>query len=88
MKAGINKNVLGLTFGVLLGAAHLVWVILVVAGVAQAVMTWILMLHSIDLVYAVNPINWGYAVLLVVITFVIGYIMGWVLAALINALNK
>lgn len=88
MKDGINKNALGLALGILAAAGHLVWLILIGVGVAKPVIDWILALHHLEISYALSPINAVNAVLLVMVTFVVGYVLGWIFAALLNALKK
>lgn len=80
----IKKGKLGLAFGILLGLCHAIWALMVLFGWAQPFYDWILSLHFISLPLVVTSFSLGTAILLVVITFVIGYILGWVFAAIWN----
>lgn len=84
----INKNSAGVTVGLFFGLAHLVWAVLVWINLAKPLSDWVLSLHFISLPYSIEPFAFGPAVLLVVVTFVIGYVFGWVAAALWNAFAK
>ncbi|MDD5731321.1 MAG: hypothetical protein PHU42_00260 [Patescibacteria group bacterium] len=88
MKGKANNNTWGLICGIFLGGFHLVWALLIAAGVAQALIDWIFKLHMIRPPYVIAPFDALLALMLVVVTFVIGYIMGWVLAAICNAFCK
>ena len=83
----INRNKLGLLFGVFSGACHLVWSLLVLMGLAQPLMDWIFRIHFIQPPYAIQPFNFGYAIALILFTTVVGYVSGWMLAALWNWLR-
>ena len=84
----ISKNSAGQAVGLFFGLAHLGWAILVAAKLAKPLMDWILHLHFMELSYTMQPFAFGTALLLVVVTFVVGYIFGWVIAALWNAFGK
>ena len=84
----LNKNKTGLVLGASLGLFHFGWAILVALGLAQGFLNWIFGLHFIIPPYAIAPFELGQAVILVVVTWIIGYIMGWVMAALWNKLHK
>lgn len=84
----INKNAAGMAVGLLFGVLHLGWAVLIAINQAKPLMDWILGLHMMSLSYTIHPFSVGTAVLLVVVTTVIGYIVGWVAAALWNAVKK
>lgn len=84
----LNKNEVGLVLGAVTALAHLVWLILVGAGLAQGLLDWILDLHRIEPVFTVMPFAWGQAILLLIVTAVVGYVVGWVLAAVWNSLRR
>jgi hypothetical protein len=85
---GLNKKGVALALGSLLGLFHAVWALLVWVGVAQRFYDWILSLHFISLPLVILPFHFWTAVLLVIVTFVVGYVMGWVFAAIWNKLLK
>ena len=75
-------------FGVLLAACHLGWLILVLTGVAKIVLDWILGMHLMTLSYSVLDFNYLSALILLVMTFVVGYVFGFILAAILNWAKK
>lgn len=84
----LNKNKSGLVFGGLLGLWHLAWVILVLLDLAQHAINWIFRLHFITPPYTINEFNLGTAIMLIVVTSILGYIFGWLMAWLWNWLHK
>jgi len=76
----INKNKAGLAVGFFLGFVHLVWGILVALGIAQALLDFILKIHMISLPMTVGPFSLTKTIVLIIVTFVIGYIFGWLVA--------
>ena len=84
----INPLKAGLTLGGLTGTFHLFWAALVAFGLAQRVIDFIFWLHFIKPIYVLSPFNFGTAITLVAVTFVIGYAMGLVLACVWNLLQK
>lgn len=84
----LNKNTTGLVLGSLLGLVHLLWALLVLFGWAQGLMDWIFSLHFITPPYMITVFGWGNALLLIIVTAVIGYVLGWVFAWLWNKLHK
>lgn len=83
-----DKNKLGLTLGLFFALIHLVWAVIVLAGIGQQLIDWIMPLHFIDAAYSVSNFSVGSAGLLVVLAFVGGYISGWVLGAIWNKVAK
>ena len=78
----------GLTLGTLLGLWHLAWSTLVGTGLAQPILDWITSLHMLNNPFRVEPFDLGTAVMLIIITSLIGYLAGWVVAFLWNAIHK
>lgn len=88
MAKGLNPNQAGLAFGGLLSTVHLVWSVLVAAGVAQACIDFILKLHMIEPAYKVMAFSLPLAAGLIIVTFLFGYIMGYLLAMMWNMMQK
>lgn len=84
----INENKVGLAFGGLLGILHAVWAAMVLIGIAKPFMDWILGLHFMSFQYEITAFSFGNAVLLVVVTAVIGYMMGFVFGWLWNLAHR
>ncbi|MFH1247523.1 MAG: hypothetical protein V1644_04030 [Candidatus Micrarchaeota archaeon] len=88
MKGGLSVKKTAFTFGALFGLMHLMWALLVAAGIAQGLYDWILSLHFISLQWTILPFDLITAVSLIIVTAVIGAIMGAVLAWLWNNLQE
>lgn len=71
-------HTLGLALGGLFGLFHASWALLVALGVAQPLIDWILRMHMIEPFYRILPFNLITAILLVVMTSLVGYVVGWV----------
>ena len=84
----INPNRAGLVLGAVIGLWHLSWSLLVAFGWAQAVINFVLWMHFIKPIYVIDAFNVGTAVILVVVTTVIGYVIGGIFGLLWNALHK
>ncbi len=78
----------GLPLGALVGLLHICWSLLLALGWAQPLMDWIFQLHMIAPIFQVVPFNFGLAIMLIVVTSVIGYLMGWVLAYIWNRVHR
>ena len=84
----IDKNKTGLTFGLLTGLFHLFWSILVALGLAQALVNFIFTIHMLNISITVMPFDVIKALLLIIVTFVVGYIFGWLMAFFWNKCFK
>jgi len=84
----VNKNKIGLIVGSFLGLWHLVWSLMVLAGVAQAFYNFIFWLHMISLPWTVTGFTLVQSVSLIVVAFVFGYIVGYVFAWIWNKFHK
>lgn len=77
MKGKCNEYAVGLTFGLLLGSMHLGWAVLVSLGYAQGFLDWIYGLHFLDNPFTVMEFEVTKAVMLVVVTSLVGYAVGY-----------
>lgn len=84
----IDKNKTGLTFGLLIGSLHFFWSILVVFGIAQALLDFVLNIHMLSVPITVMPFNLLKAIGLIIVTFIVGYIFGWLMALFWNKCFK
>ena len=84
----ISKSRAGVVVGALIGLSHLMWSLLVAAGLAQLVIDWIFRLHFIQPPYTITAFNLGTAAILIVVTSAIGFVMGWLFAAIWNVLHS
>lgn len=84
----LNYQKTGLAVGLFLGGWHLIWSLLVLIGVGQALINFVLWAHMIHLEYIVGPFDLTAALTLVVITFIFGYFLGLAFAYIWNKLHK
>ncbi len=84
----ISANKVGLAVGGLFAVIHAVWALMVSGGIAKPFMDWILSLHFMSFQYSMTPFSLGTAVMLVIVTAVLGYIMGFVLGWLWNVVHR
>ena len=86
----MNKNKAGLVGGIFLGAAHLLWVVCIAIShsLMQSLLDFIFRIHFISNGWKLSTFNFVDAVLLIVITFLIGYAIGWLFALIIEITFK
>ncbi len=87
-EAGIGVNATGAVLGLVIGGVHLVWALLVAAGVAQPVIDFIFRLHFIRPVYVVEAFDPLRAVVLVLLSGASGYVIGAAFAFLWNRVHR
>lgn len=87
-KMKLQEKQVAMAVGVFIGGWHVVWSLLVAAGLAQGWLDFIFGIHMINNPLVVAPFNISTTVLLIVVTFAVGYIVGWVFARLWNYLHK
>jgi hypothetical protein len=85
-KMSVNK--IGLAVGGTFAVFHIAWSLLVLAGVAKVFMDWVLGLHFMEMEYSVTPFVLLNAVMLAIVTGVIGYLLGCVFGWLWNFVHK
>lgn len=83
---GVKRT--GLVLGLVLGAMHLAWALLVAAGVAQMATDFVFWLHFIRPVYVIEAFDPLRAVGLVLLTAACGYCIGAGFALLWNRLHR
>jgi hypothetical protein len=83
-----NPHKVGLVIAALIGGWHMIWSVLVLIGWAQPILDFVFWAHMIKPVYCVKPFDPMAAVMLIVITAVIGYIFGFVGAIIWNRLHR
>ncbi|MHB8870944.1 MAG: hypothetical protein ACYC5G_00580 [Candidatus Doudnabacteria bacterium] len=84
----VNSNKVGLVVGGLFAILHAVWALMVLVNLAKPFMDWIFSLHFMSFQYSINQFSFGNALLLVIVTAVIGYIIGYVFGWLWNLAHK
>lgn len=83
----INPPLAAFTVGLVIGLYHLAWVVLVATGAAKPVLDYILRLHFLEFSYTLAPFSADSAIMLVVVTYVIGALFGLVFALIWNWLT-
>jgi hypothetical protein len=67
---------------------HFFWSILVVFGIAQIMLDFVLNIHMLDVPVIVMPFSLIKALGLIVVTFVVGYVFGYLMAFFWNKCFK
>lgn len=77
-----KRHQLGLTLGIAMAFMHFIWALAVAVTPAgmQKFINWVYSLHFLSIPITVTAFVAAKALVLIVLTFVIGYIMGWILA--------
>ncbi len=84
----LNSHKIGLTLGGLFAILHAVWALMVLVNIAKPLMDWILGLHFMTVQYSIDPFGFGNAILLIIVTGIIGYVVGYVLGWLWNLAHR
>lgn len=80
----LSEHQAGIAFGVFFGLMHAVWALVVYLGFAQTWLDFVLGLHFLENPYVVSAFDLQKAVILVMVTAVIGYVAGFVFAKVWN----
>lgn len=83
----VHAHKVGLVFGGLVAIAHVMWALLVFAGLAKPFLDWIYGLHFLNFQYVVAPFSFANALTLVIVTGIVGYLMGYVAGSLWNLVH-
>ena len=78
----LSANLVGLYTGIIISGCHAIWSVLVALNWAQGFLDWIFGLHFIEPPYIVSDFQFITAIILVFLTFFVGYVVGY-LATLI-----
>lgn len=81
----VDAHRAGLALGSLIGLIHLLWVFLVAAGWAGALVRLSLKLHFLSVPFTLLSFDASRAAALVTLSAVVGYLVGFVLGSLWNA---
>lgn len=80
----IHPHSLGLALGILFAVLHAGWSVLVLLGIAQWLLDTIFSLHMLLPAITVAPFNVTSAIILIIVTGIIGYIVGWLFGTIWN----
>jgi hypothetical protein len=78
----------GLVFAFLLGGCHLVWSLLVAAGLGQLLYDFILWAHMIHLAVKIGPFDLTASITLIVVTTILGYAIGYIASLVWNRMHR
>ncbi len=84
----MNKHKVGLVLGTFFAVLHFCWVILVAVGLAQPLMNFIYSMHSLSNPPTVLPFNLIHSIVLIILTFIVGYVFGYDFAITWNKFHK
>ena len=86
----LNPSKVGLALGAMFAVLHAVWsaAVALVPGPLQKFLDWVFALHHLKPMYSLLPFNLMNAVILVILTFVVGYVVGFVFATIWNKVAK
>ena len=84
----MNTYRVGLSVAIFAGLIHAFWEILIFLGLAQRLLDFKLMMHSLNNPFVVSPFNLGTAIELVVLAIIGGYIVGALFATIFNKFSK
>ncbi len=87
MNHHIDPTNTALTVGAFAGGLHLVWSILIALGWAQGLVNFILWAHMVSLPYVVKEFDFSAAIILVVVTTLVGGVFGYVFARIWNKMH-
>ena len=74
----LNASKVGFAVGGALAIFHALWSLMVAIGLAQVYLDWIFKLHFLNFQYSINTFSFGNAIMLVIVTGIIGYVMGYI----------
>jgi len=83
-----NQNKAGLAFGTLVGLAHVLWSILIAFGWAVPFLNFVFWMHSVKNPLVFLPFSFGKSIVLIAITFCVGYVIGYVFSTIWNKFHK
>lgn len=84
----VSAHKVGLVFGGTMAIWHAIWAFMVFLKLAKPFLDWILGLHFLNFQYSINPFAFLKALILVIVTGVIGYIMGYICGWLWNLAHR
>ena len=78
----------GLVLGSLAALMHLLWSLMVAMGLAQWWMDWVFSLHFLNNPFTVGSFDIVTALILIVVTGIVGFVVGWVFSTIWNYWQK
>lgn len=84
----LNPIKSGLAVAALYGLWHFLWSVCVATGVAQWLINFVFWLHFLNSPFTVAAFHWSTALLLILVTSVIGFFLGFAFALVWNWLYR
>ena len=84
----VHPHDVGLIVGATVSIMHIVWSLVVFFGLANWYLDFIFFLHFVSNPFVIQSFDWGKAIMLWLITFVVGYLVGWVVGIIWNMVLK
>ena len=84
----LNEKKVALTLGLFLGGWHLVWSLLILTGLAQPLLNFIFWAHMISNPYKITGFVLTQSLILIAVTFTVGFVGGLVFAKIWNSVHK
>ena len=84
----VSPRKTGLVLAALYGGWHLLWATLVALGWAQAILNFVFWMHFLASPFKVQAFQPGVALILILVTTLLGYVLGYVLGVLWNWIHK
>lgn len=83
-----NTNKAGLVGACILGGWHVIWSVLVLTGLGQILIDFVMWMHMINLPYIVGPFDITASLTLIIVTSVTGYCAGYAVAMIWNRFHR
>ncbi|OGM10549.1 hypothetical protein A2W13_01980 [Candidatus Woesebacteria bacterium RBG_16_36_11] len=83
-----NEKNIALITGVMVSSCHILWSILVLLGWGQFLLDFIYSIHFLINPFIVTNFNLTTALILVIVTFIVGYIFGYLGTLIWNKMIK
>ena len=83
----LDGHTTGMAAGGFFALVHALWAFMVMAGMAQPYLDFVIGLHFLNNPFVVRDFVLGTAITLVAVTFVVGYLFGWVFAWVWNRVH-
>ena len=84
----MNRYRTGLVVGSFAAFVHLVWVLLVALNLAESWRNFVMKMHFLSDSSSVLPFEFGKAVGLIILAFIMGNIVGYIFATFWNKIHK
>lgn len=88
MRDKLDGHRLGLVLGTFALVLHIIWVLAIWLGFAQAWIDLIFRLHMLNNPMVVGTLSWGTVIMLWIVVWIVGYLLGYIFAWVHNFVHK